>query len=123
MQTYPIQWILLLGIGLSLILAVAVLKNQLLGRLFFICQFMIGIVFVLAPDLTSRLARLLGIGRGTDLILYLFIVFCYLGGLSILAKFRRLERNQTLLVRKLALASAQSPQQQEVAVSNEDCRQ
>ncbi|MGI5925229.1 MAG: DUF2304 domain-containing protein [Lentisphaerae bacterium] len=123
MQTYPIQWILLLGIGLSLILAVAVLKNQLLGRLFFICQFMIGIVFVLAPDLTSRLARLLGIGRGTDLILYLFIVFCYLGGLSILAKFRRLERNQTLLVRKLALASAQSPQQQSVAVSNEDCRQ
>lgn len=123
MQTYPIQWILLLGIGLSLILAVAVLKNQLLGRLFFICQFMIGIVFVLAPDLTSRLARLLGIGRGTDLILYLFIVFCYLGGLSILAKFRRLERNQTLLVRKLALASAQLPQQQAVAVSNEDCRQ
>lgn len=123
MQTYPIQWILLLGIGLSLMLAVAVLKNQLLGRLFFISQFMIGIVFVLAPDLTSRLARLLGIGRGADLILYLFIVFCYLGGLSILAKFRRLERNQTLLVRKLALASAQSPQRQLVTVSDEECRQ
>lgn len=109
MQTYPIQWILLGGIGLSLVLAVAVLKNQLLGRLFFISQFVLGMVFVLVPDLSSRLARLVGIGRGTDLILYLFIVFCYLGGLSILAKFRRLERNQTQLVRTLAIDSAQVP--------------
>ncbi|MDQ0288530.1 DUF2304 domain-containing protein [Oligosphaera ethanolica] len=123
MQTYPIQWILLGGIGLSLVLAVAVLKNQLLGRLFFICQFVLGMVFVLVPDLSSRLARLVGIGRGTDLILYLFIVFCYLGGLSILAKFRRLERNQTLLVRKLAIASVQVPPRKQVAGSFEGRQQ
>ncbi|MDD3920352.1 MAG: DUF2304 domain-containing protein [Eubacteriales bacterium] len=120
MQTYPIQWILLGGIGLSLMLAVVVLKNQLLGRLFFVCQFLLGVVFVLVPDLSSRLARLVGIGRGTDLLLYLFIVFCYLGGLSILAKFRRLERNQTLLVRKLALSSVQASQRPSVA--GEDLR-
>jgi len=123
MQTYPIQWILLGGIGLSLLLAVAVLKNQLLGRLFFISQFLLGMVFVFVPDLSSRLARLVGIGRGTDLILYLFIVFCYLGGLSILAKFRRLERNQTLLVRKLALSSAQQPSRHLLAKSGEGRQQ
>ncbi|NLE53691.1 MAG: DUF2304 domain-containing protein, partial [Lentisphaerae bacterium] len=88
-----------------------------------ICQFVLGMVFVLVPDLSSRLARLVGIGRGTDLILYLFIVFCYLGGLSILAKFRRLERNQTLLVRKLAIASVQVPPRKQVAGSFEGRQQ
>jgi hypothetical protein len=119
MQTYPIQWILLIGLALSLLLAVAVLKNQLLGRLFFVSQFALGVLFVLKPDLSSQLARLVGIGRGTDLVLYLFIVFCYLSGLSILAKFRRLERQQTLLVRQLALAAARRPGTASAQLSSE----
>jgi hypothetical protein len=34
----------------------------------------VGIVFVCFPDLTSRLARLVGVGRGTDLLLYASLV-------------------------------------------------
>ena len=101
-----IQVILIVGLAVAGLLAWLVLRNKLFGRLFFILQFVMGVVFVLWPDLTSRIANLLGIGRGTDFLLYLLILFVYFSGMCILAKFRQIERRQTLLIRQLALRGA-----------------
>lgn len=102
-----IQIILIISLLSVGVLAWLVLKNKLFGRLFFIFQFVLGVVFVLWPDLTTRLAKRIGIGRGTDFLLYLLIVFVYFSAMCILAKFRQVERRQTLLIRQLALRDAE----------------
>ncbi|MBP5641054.1 MAG: DUF2304 domain-containing protein [Victivallales bacterium] len=80
-----------------------VLKKALFIRMFFLLQFVLGIVFVIWPDLTTKIAEIVGVGRGTDLLLYVLVVFVYFSGLCILGKFRQLEHQQTLLVRELAV--------------------
>ncbi|MBO7619556.1 MAG: DUF2304 domain-containing protein [Victivallales bacterium] len=102
-----IQVILIAGLLTVGLLAWLVLRNKLFGRLFFILQFVMGVVFVIWPDLTTRLANMIGIGRGTDFLLYLLIIFVYFSGMCILAKFRQIERRQTLLIRQLALRGAE----------------
>lgn len=67
------------------------------------------IYFVWNPELTSRLANLVGVGRGTDLVLYLFLVFV----LSQLVVIHvRLHSQMTLITqiaRRIALDSARVP--------------
>ena len=101
-----IQVILIAGLAVVGLLAWLVLRNKLFGRLFFILQFVMGVVFVIWPDLTTQIANLIGVDRGTDFLLYLLILFVYFSGMCILAKFRQIERRQTLLVRQMALRDA-----------------
>ena len=101
-----IKAILIVGLATIGLLAWLVLRNKLFGRLFFILQFVLGIVFVIWPDLTTRLGNLIGIGRGTDFLLYLLIIFVYFSEMCILAKFRQIERRQTLMIRQMALRDA-----------------
>lgn len=67
------------------------------------------IYFVWNPELTSRLANMVGVGRGTDLVLYLFLVFV----LSQLVVIHvRLHAQMTLITqiaRRIALDSARVP--------------
>lgn len=70
--------------------------------------FVIGAVLsVLFPQWLTWLARLIGVGRGTDLVLYglviIFLAFVY-------TQYRRnaaLQRQLTLLARKIALLEAE----------------
>ena len=105
----PIQIFILLLLAFSLLLSILVLRNKLLGRLFFGVQFIVGAVFVLMPDLSSRLAALVGVGRGTDLLLYMLIMLFYITALAFTARIRRMERNQTLMVRSFAIENAKKP--------------
>lgn len=65
------------------------------------------------PDATTRFARLLGIGRGADVVLYCAV----LGGLLVAFRLsmaqRRLERELTVLVRELAVQGARAPAAEE----------
>lgn len=63
-------------------------------------------VAILWPQTTTRLARVLGIGRGTDLLLYCAVVVMMIGFLMVYARIRYLRREITLLVRQLALRDA-----------------
>ena len=104
-----IKIILLLGLLALLVLCLLLVKSRLATRLFFIAQFLVGAVLVINPDLAQRAAEAVGVGRGTDLILYLLVLLVYAGGIVVLAKFRRLERQITDLTRELALAKAPPP--------------
>lgn len=103
---HPIQIIILAALVFAAGLVLLVLKNQIAGRVFFISQFLLGCLFVLVPDLSSRLAALLGVGRGTDLLLYFLILYVYVSSLCLLAKFRRLEKTQTEIIRAFTLKNA-----------------
>lgn len=64
--------------------------------------FVLGIAMVVSPDLASKLASLVGVGRGTDLILYLAII----GGIFAAANFyfraRRSEKQIRIIVQEMA---------------------
>ena len=64
---------------------------------------------VLYPQITMSTAKLLGIGRGTDLVLYLFIIGSLSAGLYFYGRIVRLETATTVLVRQLALKDSQDP--------------
>jgi small membrane protein len=105
----PIKVILILGLCALAVLCLLIIRNRLATRLFFIAQLMVGAVLVLFPELANYAASLVGVGRGADLLLYLLVLAVYAGGLLAMAKFRRLERQMTELVRQVALREASDP--------------
>ena len=62
-----------------------------------------GIVAVLWPDLTTTAANAVGVGRGTDLVLYLLVTFFAYAALATTQKIHRLQHDITVLTRELAL--------------------
>jgi small membrane protein len=62
-----------------------------------------GILFAFFPEITNRLAHMMGIGRGADLIMYLAIVgFAYMI-LLLYSKIKTLESQLGSIVRKQSL--------------------
>jgi len=61
------------------------------------------------PDITVRMARFLGIGRGADLVLYLAVVGMTFGFFLVFLRLRRIEENLTRVVRTLAMESPLEP--------------
>ncbi|MBY0506081.1 MAG: DUF2304 domain-containing protein [Bryobacteraceae bacterium] len=69
---------------------------------------LLGVYFVALPDHTTAVAHFLGVGRGTDLLLYLSLVT---GGYTILLLYRRtrqLERKLTEHIRAMAIERAET---------------
>ncbi|MGB8192034.1 MAG: DUF2304 domain-containing protein [Chitinophagaceae bacterium] len=103
-----IQLILIVGLLAILISYFRWFRSAVMDKLLIAVILAAGIVLVVFPDLTSRLAVALGVGRGADLVFYLFIVaFCYLI-LLVYAKIKKLERQLAELSRKQALMDVQS---------------
>lgn len=67
------------------------------------------IIFILRPDWMQHAADILGIGRGTDLVLYgLVFAFLVLIG-SLYYRLRELRREITVIVRHIAMHEADAP--------------
>ena len=69
-----------------------------------------GLYFVWVPSHSTRLAELVGIGRGVDLILYTWVCISLIVLLNLHLKLRTQMELITALARKIALAEAQSAQ-------------
>lgn len=61
------------------------------------------------PELLTRVARLLGIGRGTDLVLYGLIVSFMVFMATTYQRFRHMESTLTKLSRRIALDETPPP--------------
>lgn len=61
---------------------------------------------VLFPDTVTEAARLVGVGRGTDLVVYVFIVVTLVGWLGTYRRLTELDNRITQLVRTQAIADA-----------------
>ncbi len=66
-------------------------------------------VFIAKPEWTAAIARAMGIGRGTDLVLYFAILFMIFGFFAVYVRLRRIESDLTKIVRELAVRSAEEP--------------
>ena len=67
----------------------------------------LGIFFTWMPEFSNDVANYLGIGRGADLIFYIWIVLSMLALASLYITFNKQERQITSLTRALALHQAQ----------------
>ena len=76
---------------------------------FWIAIWTLGAVAIVWPRSTVLVARWFGIGRGADLLLYVSVLLMLVGFFYVYARFRRLDRQITLLVRRLAIENAQRP--------------
>lgn len=84
----------------------ASLRGQARRKLFAALTAVAGAVAVMFPNLLQALADLVGVTRGTDLLLYLLaLVVIYLVG-STSARFREQEARIVLLARQVALSDA-----------------
>jgi hypothetical protein len=60
-------------------------------------------LLVINPDLTSQIASRIGIGRGTDLLIYLFILASLFHAANVRAQLKHLQEQLTVLMRNQAL--------------------
>jgi len=67
---------------------------------------MAGLYFVWMPEHSTQLAELVGIGRGVDLILYIWVCLSLIVVLNLHLKLRTQMELITVLARKIALADA-----------------
>jgi small membrane protein len=101
-----IQIILLTGIILISIYFVTRSQNKWADIVFLFFLIIVAIVFVLRPELTNKLAHLVGVGRGADLVVYVSILIFWFVTLKLYARLRRVEKMLTDIVRKDAINNA-----------------
>ena len=65
---------------------------------------------ILFPSVWNQIAKLVGVGRGTDMVLYALVVAFLSFTLTTYVRFRDLEARYTKLARRLALDEAGPPQ-------------
>lgn len=66
-------------------------------------------VAIMDPELTARLARVIGIRRGADLVFYCNVLVSMVGFFLLYLRHKRVERQLTVLVRELALSQPRLP--------------
>lgn len=66
----------------------------------------LGIALVMKPDWSSEIAEMVGVGRGADLILYLWTAISILVLANIHFRMRALRAEITVLTREIALLDA-----------------
>lgn len=75
----------------------------------------LAVLSVLFPDAWNAAARIVGVGRGTDLLLYGTIVVFLLYMVTTYRRFRAMETQITLLARRVAIDEARMVGEVEVA--------
>lgn len=68
----------------------------------------LGLALVVFPDFAQYAARTLGVGRGTDLLLYFSVIAGLFVGANLYFRYKRQEAQLIAVVRKVALMEAEA---------------
>lgn len=101
-----IKVILLVAITVTVALAVRTpsgARHLALRRIAILVFAMLAVLSVLFPETWNRAASVVGVGRGTDLLLYGFIAVFLVSLVTSYRRFRDLEQRLTLLARRIAV--------------------
>lgn len=71
-----------------------------------------GVLAVLLPDQVTLLAHFLGVGRGTDLLLYGMVVAFGFATINTFLRFKELELRYAKLVRAVAIQNSKAPDEE-----------
>ncbi|APU12229.1 MULTISPECIES: DUF2304 domain-containing protein [Actinoalloteichus] len=105
----------ILLIGAVLVLMVFFLRNHGTTRtaagvkIGFVLFILFGVLAVLWPDALTVVADLVGVGRGTDLLLYGLVVAFAFAMVNTYLRFKELELRHARLARAIAVQSAEPP--------------
>lgn len=61
------------------------------------------IIIAFVPNITSFISRILGIGRGIDVLIYIGMILLFYLNFRLYVKIDRIERDITKIVRKITL--------------------
>jgi len=101
-----IQGILIACCLLAAVLGSVTFRAKLAYRMLALFLGVTATIFVLFPEFTTVIAHALGVGRGTDLLLYLSLIAGVHAMLLLYLRIRELERKLTEHVRATALRGA-----------------
>ena len=99
----------LVAVGAVLVRSTADARHQAVRRLLLLGLVLLAVTSVLVPGLVTRVASWLGVGRGTDLVLYGTVVALLGFMASSYRRSRALEARLAQLTRQLALDEAGVP--------------
>ena len=85
-------------------------RSQALRRLGLLLFAALAVWSILFPSVWSRIASSVGVGRGTDMVLYALVVAFLSFTVTTYVRFRDFEARYTKLARRLALDEAGPPQ-------------
>lgn len=105
----PVQLLLLLGTAAGLFFYLAYFRSKLSDRLVGLTLLLAAWFSILFPDSTTLVANLLGVGRGVDLIFYLFGLFTSFALILLYTQTRTQSQQLTELIRHLAIRDARVP--------------
>lgn len=111
-MTIIVQLLLVLAVGygaLTLVRGGANAKHQAIRRLVGLAFFLFAALSIFVPDMVSHIARFLGIGRGTDLVLYGLVVLFMITQYTSAHQRAQQETNTTRLARHIAISEAEKP--------------
>jgi len=84
-------------------------RTQAVRRLGLILFAALAVWSILVPSTWNRLAKLVGVGRGTDMVLYALVVAFLSFTVTTYVRFREFEARYTKLARRVALDEAGPP--------------
>jgi hypothetical protein len=103
-------------VAIVLVIAIVMMRNggarhQAIRRILMMLFVIAAASSVFFPQIWTTMARLVGIGRGADLLLYLTVLF-FLGlVMSTYRRFRQMDTQITDLARQLALSQQPTPEE------------
>lgn len=103
---------LLLAAVTTLLVYLGTFRSTLYDRMIVLAFFALELIAICMPELTTSVAHLLGIGRGADLIFYLFISGSVFVVVILYSRLLVLQRALTDVVRHLALHSPRNPERE-----------
>ena len=107
-----IQIILLIIIAVIILRLVAKYRSKdLTGRQFggWLLLWLAAGIVVIWPQVTVDIANRVGVGRGSDLVVYLALIFLFYALFRLLLRIEKLEKNLTQVVRSEALKDKSDP--------------
>jgi hypothetical protein len=100
MIRYVLIALFLIGLAYVFVLSKGDRPGRKIGILVLVA---LAITFILVPDLTNQLANFMGVGRGTDLIVYFFIPVTLFACINLYIREKQLEQRIFRLTSELAI--------------------
>lgn len=105
----PIQFLLIFSALTGLFFYFNRLRTRLWDRVLLTGLALAAVVLVAKPDWATELAHFLGVGRGTDLVMYLGLSGLAFLWLGLYSRQREMDVRLTELVRRMAILEGQPP--------------
>ena len=104
-----IQPLLVLALLAAFVIYLRQLRSRLRDRMLVGMGLGASIYLVLVPEASTRLAALLGVGRGVDVIIYLAIAMLGLVCVLLVSKIMQVQNQVVRLCREIAILEAREP--------------